>query len=373
MTHNLKSPILLSIAFIVAAGLLYFLDVKNITNCVEKSYVPYNLWSFVVLIFLYGITLTFFVVGCASARKTEAALRQDLKVTSDSLINVQSTLDDAVEKKTFELSVINGSLNREIAERIQARAEGLKLRKRLYAILNSAGDGIFGIDTQGKVTFVNPKVTELLGWNEDELIGKSHHDLVHHTHANGQDFPIERCPIYMAYKDGQVRYESDDIFWTKDKQWFPVEYTSTPIVENKKVTGAVVVFKDISKAKKMKKQLELIVNSAGEGIFGLDMEGNVTFMNKAASIMLGWNQEELIGKSHHKLVHHSHPDGSRYDETDCPIYMAYRDGQVHFKSDDFFWTKDGNSFPVEYNSTPIIEGKRLTGAVVVFRDLTTFS
>ena len=96
-------------------------------------------------------------------------------------------------------------------------------------------------------------------------------------------------------------------------------------------------------------------------------------MNKAASIMLGWTQEELIGKSHHELVHHSHADGRHYDVEDCPIFMACKDGQVHFKSDDTFWTKDGSSFTVEYNSTPIIEGKQLTGAVVVFRDLTTFS
>ncbi|MCF8056427.1 MAG: PAS domain-containing protein [Desulfocapsa sp.] len=373
MTQNLKPTILISSAFIIAAGLLYFFDLQISANCSDKSFIPYNLWSLVVLIFLYGLTLTIFFIKSASSIRTETSLRRKLNATTDTLNDVQSTLDDAVEKKTFELSVINGSLNREIAERIQAEAEGVKLRKRLQTILNSAGDGIFGIDTQGKVTFVNHKATELLGWTEDELIGKSHHDLVHHTHSNGQDFPVEECPIYMAYKDGQVHFESDDTFWTKDTHGFSVEYTSTPIVENKKITGAVVVFKDISKAKKLKKQLELIVNSAGEGIFGLDIDGKVTFMNKAASIMLGWAQEELIGKSHHKLVHYSHPDGSMYEEVDCPIYMACKDGQVHFKSDDFFWTKDGNSFPVEYNSTPIIEGKRLTGAVVVFRDLTTFS
>ena len=373
MTHNLKPVILLTAVFLVAAGMLYFLDTKISTACNENSFIPYNLWSLIVMIALYGVSFTIFFVDTRTTAKKEAALRDDLTRTTDALNDVQSTLDEAVEKKTFELSVINGSLNREIAERIQAEAEGTRLRKRLQTILNSAGDGIFGIDTQGRVTFVNPKATELLGWKEEELIGRSHHDLVHHSHANGEDFPVEECPIYMAYKDGEVHVESDDTFWAKDGHGFPVEYTSTPIVENKKITGAVVIFKDISKARKLKKQLELIVNSAGEGIFGLDTEGRVTFMNKAASIMLGWSQEELTGKSHHKLVHHSHPDGSRYEEVDCPIYMAYKDGQVHFKSDDYFWTKEGHSFPVEYNSTPIIEGNRLTGAVVVFRDLTTFS
>jgi PAS domain S-box-containing protein len=373
MTQNLRSSMLLSFAFLIGSGILYFLDIQIGASGCEKSFTPYTLWSVVVLFVLYGLTMYYLIVVCSSFQKDKSILQEKLRSATDTLNDVQSTLDDAVEKKTFEMSVINGSLNREIAERIQAEAEGLKLRKRLQTILNSAGDGIFGIDTQGKVTFVNHKATELLGWHEEELIGKSHHDLVHHTHADGGNFPVEECPIYMAYKDGQIHFETEDIFWAKDGQGFPVEYTSTPILENTDITGAVVVFKDTSKTKKLKRQLELIVNSAGEGIFGLDIDGNVTFMNKAASIMLGWTTDELIGKSHHRLVHHSHPDGSTYKEEDCPIYMACKDGQVHFKSDDIFWTKNGNSFPVEYNSTPIIENKLLTGAVVVFRDLTTFS
>lgn len=373
MTRNFRASLLLSLTFFFVAGLLYFLDIKIAKSCSETSVVPYHLWSFVVLLLLYGLALFLITQESLSFQKTKAALQEKLSSCTDSLNDVQSTLDAAVEKKTFEMSVINGSLNREIAERIQAEAEGVKLRKRLHAILNSAGDGIFGIDTSGKVTFANQKATELLGWSEEELIGKSHHDLVHHTRKNGHGFPVEECPIYMAYKDGQVHLETDDIFWTKNNTSFQVEYTSTPLLDNKELTGAVVVFKDISKTKRIQKQLDLIVNSAGEGIFGLDIDGKVTFMNKAASIMLGWKQEELIGKSHHKLVHHSHADGSHYNEEDCPIYMACKDGQVHFKSDDLFWTKDGSSFTVEYNSTPIIEGKQLTGAVVVFRDLTTFS
>ena len=373
MTQNLRSPILFSLAFFIASGLLYFLDLRIGASGCEKSFTPYTLWSLVVLISLYGLTLYFFITESNSFQKNREILQQKLSVTTDAMNDVQSTLDDAVEKKTFEMSVSNTIHYIILGIALWDEAEGIKLRKRLHTILNSAGDGIFGIDTQGKVTFVNNKATELLGWDEEELIGKSHHDLVHHTHTNGAVFPVEECPIYMAYKDGQVHFETDDTFWTKDGHGFPVEYTSTPIVENNTLSGAVVVFKDITKSKKLKKQLEMIVNSAGEGIFGLDTDGNVTFMNNAASIMLGWSQEELIGKSHHKLVHHSHADGSTYKEEDCPIFMSCQDGQVHFNSDDFFWAKDGSSFPVEYNSTPIIENKTLTGAVIVFRDLNAFS
>ncbi len=373
MSRKFRFSLLLSLAFFSVAVIIYVLDLKINANANKVSYFPYESWSLVTLTSLYGFTLFLFLSEFNSYKKKLLQLEHSLNSTTESLNYVQSSLDDAVEKKTFELSVINGSLNREIAERIQAKAEGVKLRKRLHAILNSAGDGIIGLDIKGKVTFVNRKATELLGWSSEELIGSLHHDMVHHSYQDGTNFPDHECPILKAYKDGQDYSESDDVFWKKSGQSFSVEYTSTPLLDEDKVTGAVVVFKDIGKIKKLKKQLELIVNSAGEGIFGLDIDGNVTFMNKAASIMLGWEQEELIGKSHHDLIHHSHINGTHYKVEDCPIYMAYQDGKVHFKSDDTFWAKDGNSFSVEYTSTPIIEGNKLTGAVVVFRDLTTFS
>ncbi len=374
MNSKLKSCILLSFAFFFVAVILYLIDLQIAAIHSDSSYIPYKHWSVIVLCFLYGLTLYLCTSQSNRHHKELNILQEKLSSCTDELNDVQSSLDKTVEKKTFEMSVINGSLNREIAERIQAEAEGIKLRKRLEAILNSAGDGIFGIDTQGRVTFVNHKATELLGWSEKELIGSSHHDQIHHTKMNGTQFPVEECPIYMAYKDGDVHFETNDVFWTKSGENFSVEYTSTPLLDdNKQLTGAVVVFKDISKSKKLEKQLDLIINSAGEGIFGLDTKGNVTFMNKAASVMVGWKQNEIIGKSHHDLVHHSHLDGSHYEEEECPINMACKSGQVYFKSDEIFWTKDGKNFPVEYNATPIIENRQFTGAVVVFRDLTTFS
>ena len=371
MTHPIRSLIILSVGFLLAILVVFYINLQIAAHG-SQSFLPYNLFSLGSLVGIFGIFLFLFAKDTDTCHKERKVLEHEVETITDSLNDAQSSLDEAVEKKTFEMSVINGSLNREIAERMQAETEGVKLRKRLHAILDSAGDGIFGIDSNGMVTFVNHKATELLGWTKEELISKSHHDLVHHTRKSGGTFPVEECPIYKAYKDGHVHSENDDIFWTKDGISFPVEYTSTPLFDGEKNNGAVVVFRDISQAKKLQKQQELILNSAGEGIFGLDEKGKVTFMNKAASIMLGWDLDELIGKSHHELVHHSHADGSKYREKDCPIYMACTDGQVHFKSDDVFWRKDGSSFKVEYSSTPIFEGDQITGAVVMFRDLTTF-
>lgn len=121
---------------------------------------------------------------------------------------------------------------------------------------------------------------------------------------------------------------------------------------------------------KLKIRNELILNAAGEGIYGLDSKGNTTFVNPAAAEMIGWDPKDLIGKSQHKILHHSKADGSHYPNTECPIYAAFKDGKVHVVKDEVFWRKDGTSFPVEYVSTPIWGRGKLLGAVVVFRDIT---
>lgn len=115
---------------------------------------------------------------------------------------------------------------------------------------------------------------------------------------------------------------------------------------------------------------KLILESAGEGIYGIDAEGMTTFINQAAEKMTGYSAKEMIGNCQHKLVHHSRPDGTAYPQEECPIYAAFRRGKVFQTSEEVFWRKDGTSFPVEYVSTPIRENLKLLGAVVVFKDLT---
>ncbi len=121
--------------------------------------------------------------------------------------------------------------------------------------------------------------------------------------------------------------------------------------------------------RRLERGSQLILHAAGEGIYGVDANGDTTFLNPAAETMLGWTAEELIGRNAHSYFHHSHEDGTGYQIKACPIYAAFRDGRVHRVVDEVFWRKDGSYFPVEYTSTPIEEQGRLLGAVVVFRDV----
>jgi PAS domain S-box-containing protein len=126
-----------------------------------------------------------------------------------------------------------------------------------------------------------------------------------------------------------------------------------------------------SEVENLRRQHQLILSAIGEGVYGVDLQGNATFVNPAAAHMIGWDAQELIGQSMHKVLHHSRPDRSPYPREECPIYAAFHDGIIHRASEEVFWRKDGTSFPVEYISTPMRdEWGKLIGAVVAFRDIT---
>ncbi len=138
----------------------------------------------------------------------------------------------------------------------QAEADLARLQRRQDLILEAAGEGIYGLDNRGCATFVNKAATEVLGWREEDVLGQPLHDIHHHSHPDGTPYPREQCPIYAAFKDGRVHREDTEVFWHSDGTAIPVEYTSTPIRENGELTGAVVVFRDISQRRALEQQRE---------------------------------------------------------------------------------------------------------------------
>ena len=122
-------------------------------------------------------------------------------------------------------------------------------------ILRAAGEGIYGVNAEGKTTFVNPVAERLLGWTAEELVGTDIHSTVHHTHHDGRHYPHTDCPIYAAFRDGAVHQVNDEVFWRKDGTPVWVEYTSTPIRDRGVVVGAVIVFRDVSQRREADEQL----------------------------------------------------------------------------------------------------------------------
>jgi two-component system CheB/CheR fusion protein len=122
--------------------------------------------------------------------------------------------------------------------------------------------------------------------------------------------------------------------------------------------------------RRLNSQLRLLLESTGEGIYGIDTKGNCSFINQSALEMFGFSRDEIIGKAIHNLTHHSHADGSPYSAESCPMHEAFLSGTPCRVQKEVFWRKDGSSFPVEYSAYPIFEEGEVLGSVAVFRDVT---
>lgn len=123
-------------------------------------------------------------------------------------------------------------------------------------LLHAVGEGIYGVDSLGNTTFVNPSACRLLGYEEDELIGQPMHETIHHSFADGSPYPGNQCYMYNAYKYGQTHRTADEVLWRKNGSSFPVEYTSTPVEKSGKLSGAVVIFTDITDRKRAELEIE---------------------------------------------------------------------------------------------------------------------
>ena len=179
-----------------------------------------------------------------------------------------------------------------------------KMVRRNELILESAGEGIYGLDTQGKTIFVNPAAARMLGYKPEDLIGQKHHQLVHHSRPDGRPYPADQCLIQAAYKTGKVHSSVDnEVFWRKDGTYFPVEYTSTPIMEDGQIAGAVVTFRDISVRKRFEDTLKQseekyrsMFESTASLVISVNQDAIIIDCNSRISQMLGYTPEEVAGK-----------------------------------------------------------------------------
>lgn len=256
------------------------------------------------------------------------------------------------------------------------RAEHLlsESEHRFRSLVESATDAIVVADGRGIIVSWNRAASRLFGYTTEESIGRpltilmparyrqAHTRGMARMEATGESHVIGSVvELHGLHKNGEE---------------FPIELSlATWKTDNGSYYSGII--RDISERKKAAEALErlrhqhtLILTEAGEGIYGIDLNGNTTFVNPSAACMLGYRVDELLGRHMHELLHHTRPDGSPYPVESCPIYSATHDGVVHRVVDEFFWRKDGTHFPVEYVSTPIRQGDQVVGAVVVFRDVT---
>ncbi|MFO7705982.1 MAG: sigma 54-interacting transcriptional regulator [Halopseudomonas sp.] len=220
---------------------------------------------------------------------------------------------------------------REQAERNWLQRGGLLEWKRIEGafqqierdnqlILSAAGEGIYGVNAEGDTTFVNPAALKMLGWAERELIGKDAHSAFHHTHQDGSHYPSHRCPIYAAFNDGIVHVVDNEVFWRKDGSHFPVEYTSTPIRDDGRLVGAVVVFRDVSERRDAEKRLRLALAEVQSLKERLEMEN--AYLQE--EIRAEHNYQHIVGRS--EPIKHCIRQIRLVAPTDAPVLITGESG-----------------------------------------------
>jgi two-component system sensor histidine kinase/response regulator len=149
------------------------------------------------------------------------------------------------------------------------------------------------------------------------------------------------------------------------------EQQSRWLTKAAEITATAMRFAQEARERELaEERTRLILESSGEGLFGLDVEGRATFVNPAACGVLGYSTGDLVAHPEHALIHHSHADGSPYPAEDCPMHAAFTTGEVTTIDNEVLWHKDGHAVPVEYTATPIVKEDVIVGAVVSFRDIT---
>lgn len=251
-------------------------------------------------------------------------------------------------------------------------AEALeRLSNQNQLLLNSAGEGILGLDLEGKHTFVNPAAANALGYKIEEMIGKFSHLMWHHTREDGSPYPLEDCPIYAVFKDGQIRHYDDEVFWRKDGTSFPVEYITTPIYEKEKISGAVVTFMDISERRRAQETLREsekryrdLFENANDLIQSVDTEGRFLYVNRAWLQTLGYSEKELANISIFDVIS---PDDWEHCEK---LFAEVMSGKNLDRVDVKFRTKDGQDIYVEGSvNSKMVDGKPASSRAI-FRDIT---
>jgi PAS domain S-box-containing protein len=237
------------------------------------------------------------------------------------------------------------------------------LRKLLQNIPNGS---VNVFDKDLRYLLAEGKGLEQVGLSADQLAGKTLSDLF-----SKEDVDYVRPYYLKAFEGEAVTFE----LWLGGQCY---SINAAPLQDNNDTIYAIIaVAQNITERKRAEEALReseelflLLLQSTDQGIYGIDVEGKCTFINRSGAEMLGYRPEEIVGKNMHTLAHHSHRDGTRYPETSCPIFQALQRKQGTRIENEVFWRKNGICFPVEYSSHPILREGKITGAVVTLLDIT---
>ncbi|MCU7921775.1 MAG: EAL domain-containing protein [Candidatus Thiodiazotropha sp. (ex Dulcina madagascariensis)] len=304
-------------------------------------------------------------VGKALINAIQSAIERESPqptTSSEEQLRVIEKHRDAVARK----------LEEKIRE-IDAEREALRISEAKYRRLVESLESdyiMYSRNISGVFTYVSPSIRMVLGCEPEDFLD-------HYTkHMTNSPLNREVAGHIEAVLAGNRRSAYEVEMYHKDGSIRVLEISEQPIKNDlEEVIAIEGIAHDITEQKqsreaitKLAHQNTLILKSAAEGIFGINKAGEHTFVNPAAARMLGYRADELIGLPTHVTWHYNHSDGSHYSEKDCPILSNLGTARA-YSGEEWFIRKDGKGFPVQFNSSPIIEGGEITGAVITFSDI----
>jgi len=249
---------------------------------------------------------------------------------------------------------------------------------RVHLLLDSTAEAIYGLDIDGRCTFVNQACLDMLGYVDDSsLIGKNMHELIHHSRSDGSHYPVEECHIYRAFKKQVGTHIDNEVLWREDGSCFAAEYWSHPIFKEHECVGAVVTFMEITERLEAQKKLQererglaLTLDSIGDAVIVTDVKGNITRMNPIAESLTGWQNKEARGRPL-PMVFQIINAQSRISVAD-PVEKVLKTGKVvDLANHTVLISKDGSEYQIADSAAPIIdEAENILGVILVFRDVT---
>jgi diguanylate cyclase (GGDEF)-like protein/PAS domain S-box-containing protein len=228
---------------------------------------------------------------------------------------------------------------RDITVRKQMEDEIRHYNELVSQLLQTTDQGIYGIDPQGRCTFINNSGLQMLGYQLDQCLGRDMHGLIHHHRPDGSPYPVEDCPIYRANLESTSCCREDELFWRRDGTSFPAAYSSYPIRENGSAHGAVVTFSDITQRKHYEERIQELLrqreaerDSAMENALTDSLTGLANRRCLDQSIAQEFNRQQraeaclaavMIDVDHFKAYndHHGHQAG---DECLRQVALAIR-------------------------------------------------
>jgi PAS domain S-box-containing protein len=258
---------------------------------------------------------------------------------------------------------------RDVTGQRQAEQALLSSEARYKHVVENSLGFVFTCTLTGRLTSLNAYTAESLGYSAEDLTGKPLSGLL--SKAGAQSFAESLTTVIKTGEyQGVIPFLRKD--GTERKIAFRSRRMDMPGSTSFVLTHGMDVTEQHEAADELhlvRRQRELILAAVGDGIYGMDLEGKLSFMNPAAAKILGYTADELRGKDIHELIHHSHADGTQHSKANCPIHLGLRRREGVRIRDDVFWRKDGSSVPVEYIASPLIDEGVIAGMVVAFQDI----